>query len=182
MEQITKFCREISNAEFAQIRQSLAMFFQDKVGPPHFFNVVSCGFFRTGALSLSLPGFLLQRIKVSLFLQDGIQNPDGTIAIPKGGPLVNDLTVEAPGAIRFASLLFCVLFSLFGLQLLLSYCSSGGVLRADLHSLQLKPPVQRQTSASIGDLVGNFTQCSVPNCYCSYGRFTTFLSPQGLFF
>lgn len=71
MDQIVKFCKEISNAEFAQIRQSLATFFQDK------------------------------RIKVSLFLQDGIQNPDGTIAIPKAGPLVNDMTVEAPGTIRY---------------------------------------------------------------------------------
>lgn len=68
---ITKFCKEISNAEFGQIRQSLALFFQDK------------------------------RIKVSLFLQDSIQNPDGTIAIPKGGQLVNDETVEAPGSIRY---------------------------------------------------------------------------------
>eukprot|EP00906_Rhabdomonas_costata_P005721 RCo008509 len=71
VDHISKFCKEISNAEFAQIRQSLAAFFQDK------------------------------RIKVSLFLQDGIQNPDGTIALPKAGPLVNDPAVETPGAIRY---------------------------------------------------------------------------------
>mmetsp|Transcript_40029 Transcript_40029/g.66654 ORF Transcript_40029/g.66654 Transcript_40029/m.66654 type:complete len:378 (+) Transcript_40029:36-1169(+) len=69
--QVVKLCSEISNSEFAQIRQSLAKFFQDK------------------------------RIKVSLFLQDGIQSADGTIVIPKGGPLVNDETVEAPGTIRY---------------------------------------------------------------------------------
>eukprot|EP00670_Eutreptiella_braarudii_P015932 CAMPEP_0174327374 /NCGR_PEP_ID=MMETSP0810-20121108/14478_1 /TAXON_ID=73025 ORGANISM="Eutreptiella gymnastica-like, Strain CCMP1594" /NCGR_SAMPLE_ID=MMETSP0810 /ASSEMBLY_ACC=CAM_ASM_000659 /LENGTH=359 /DNA_ID=CAMNT_0015441207 /DNA_START=38 /DNA_END=1118 /DNA_ORIENTATION=- len=69
--QVVKLCSEISNSEFAQIRQSLAKFFQVK------------------------------RIKVSLFLQDGIQSADGTIVIPKGGPLVNDETVEAPGTIRY---------------------------------------------------------------------------------
>lgn len=41
-----------------------------------------------------------QHIKVSLFLQDGIQSPDGTIVLPQAGPLVNDDTVEAPGTIR----------------------------------------------------------------------------------
>jgi len=69
--QMVKLCQEISNAEFAQIRQTLARFFQDK------------------------------HIKVSLFLQDGIQSTDGTILIPQGGPLYNDATVEAPGTIRY---------------------------------------------------------------------------------
>jgi len=69
--QFVKLCKELSSAEFAQIRQTLAAFFQDK------------------------------RIKVSLFLQDNIQNPDGTIALTKGGPIPNDATLEAPGAIRY---------------------------------------------------------------------------------
>eukprot|EP00994_Dinema_validum_P008176 NODE_724_length_1391_cov_56.061848_g533_i0.p1 GENE.NODE_724_length_1391_cov_56.061848_g533_i0~~NODE_724_length_1391_cov_56.061848_g533_i0.p1 ORF type:complete len:376 (-),score=102.16 NODE_724_length_1391_cov_56.061848_g533_i0:173-1300(-) len=68
---LSKLCKEISSAEFAQIRQSLAAFFQDK------------------------------RIKVSLFLQDAIQNPDGSIVIPKGGPLANDESVELPGSIKY---------------------------------------------------------------------------------
>lgn len=70
--QFVKLCKELSSAEFAQIRQTLAAFFQDK------------------------------RIKVSLFLQDNIQNSDGTIALQKGGPLPNDSSVEAPGIIRYA--------------------------------------------------------------------------------
>eukprot|EP00668_Euglena_longa_P011244 GGOE01013633.1.p1 GENE.GGOE01013633.1~~GGOE01013633.1.p1 ORF type:complete len:379 (-),score=69.62 GGOE01013633.1:281-1417(-) len=69
--QVIKLCQEISNSEFAQIRQTLAKFFQDK------------------------------HIKVSLFLQDGIQSPDGTIVLPQAGPIVNDETVEAPGTIRY---------------------------------------------------------------------------------
>lgn len=69
--QIVKLCQEISNTEFAQIRQTLAKKFQDK------------------------------HIKVSLFLQDGIQSPDGSIVINAGGPLVNDDTVEVPGTIRY---------------------------------------------------------------------------------
>jgi hypothetical protein len=64
-------CSEISSSEFSQIRQSLAMFFQDK------------------------------RIKVSLFLQDNIQNGDGSISLQPGGPLYNDETLEAPGTIRY---------------------------------------------------------------------------------
>jgi hypothetical protein len=69
--QIIKFCKEISTAEFAQIRQSLAAFFQDK------------------------------RIKVSLFLQDGIQNSDGTISLIPRSPVISDSTVEVPGTIRY---------------------------------------------------------------------------------
>eukprot|EP00993_Chasmostoma_nieuportense_P001249 NODE_2147_length_1267_cov_117.563158_g2041_i0.p1 GENE.NODE_2147_length_1267_cov_117.563158_g2041_i0~~NODE_2147_length_1267_cov_117.563158_g2041_i0.p1 ORF type:complete len:376 (-),score=106.31 NODE_2147_length_1267_cov_117.563158_g2041_i0:82-1209(-) len=68
---ITKMCTELSSAEFAQIRQSLTSFFQDK------------------------------KIKVSLFLQDGLQNPNGSMVLPSGGPLVNDQTVEAPGSIKY---------------------------------------------------------------------------------
>jgi len=69
--QIVKLCQEISNTEFALIRQTLAKNFQGK------------------------------HIKVSLFLQDGIQSPDGTIVLTPGGPIMNEPTVEAPGTIRY---------------------------------------------------------------------------------
>jgi hypothetical protein len=69
--QLTNKCKELSTAEFAQIRQALAGFLQDK------------------------------RVKVSLFLQDQIQNSDGTIVIPKGGPLPNDATFSVPGTISY---------------------------------------------------------------------------------
>lgn len=72
--QIIKFCKEISSAEFAQIRQTLASFFQDK------------------------------RIKVSLFLQDGIQNSDGTITLVPRTPSLGDNCVEVPGTIRYYDL------------------------------------------------------------------------------
>lgn len=71
MAQLVKLSQEISNSEFAQIRHTLAKFFQDK------------------------------HIKVSLFLQDGIQSPDGTIVLPAAGPVVNDETVEPAGTIRY---------------------------------------------------------------------------------
>jgi hypothetical protein len=69
--QVTRLCKELTTAEFAQIRQALTAFLQDK------------------------------RIKVSLFLQDQIQNPDGTIVLPKGGPLPADTLVDAPGRIKY---------------------------------------------------------------------------------
>jgi hypothetical protein len=59
----------MSPAEFASLKQALCRFFEDK------------------------------HVKVSLFLQDGIQKSDGTIALSNAGPLPPD--VEVPGKIVY---------------------------------------------------------------------------------
>ena len=40
-----------------------------------------------------------KRVKVSLFLQDGIQNLDGTIVVKRDGPVPSGS--EVPGAVRY---------------------------------------------------------------------------------
>mmetsp|Transcript_7727 Transcript_7727/g.12356 ORF Transcript_7727/g.12356 Transcript_7727/m.12356 type:complete len:402 (+) Transcript_7727:65-1270(+) len=59
----------MSVGELALLRHTAARFFQDK------------------------------RVKVSLFLQDGIQNTDGTVILPSGGPVPPG--AEVPGTIKF---------------------------------------------------------------------------------
>eukprot|EP01006_Ploeotia_vitrea_P005535 TRINITY_DN11794_c0_g1_i1.p1 TRINITY_DN11794_c0_g1~~TRINITY_DN11794_c0_g1_i1.p1 ORF type:complete len:377 (-),score=50.37 TRINITY_DN11794_c0_g1_i1:141-1271(-) len=71
IEEFVKLCKELSTAEFAQIHEVLLNFFQNK------------------------------KIKVSLFLQDGIQNSDGTISLKPAGPIPNDVTVAPPGTIKY---------------------------------------------------------------------------------
>lgn len=68
---LTRLCQEMSTSEFYQVRQSFAAFFQDK------------------------------RIKVSLFLQDGIQNPDGRIVLPLSGKASDPQLGKQPGTITY---------------------------------------------------------------------------------
>ena len=105
--QVVKLCQEISNTEFALIRQTLAKNFQGKVC---LLCISLCtlkntsrhgGFAVSVGSSLLFHFFFAQHIKVSLFLQDGIQSPDGTIVLNPGGPIMNEPTVEAPGTIRY---------------------------------------------------------------------------------
>eukprot|EP01062_Namystynia_karyoxenos_P026150 TRINITY_DN20416_c0_g1_i1.p2 TRINITY_DN20416_c0_g1~~TRINITY_DN20416_c0_g1_i1.p2 ORF type:complete len:426 (+),score=147.13 TRINITY_DN20416_c0_g1_i1:108-1280(+) len=66
-----RFSKELSVAEYAQIRMAL--------------------------LGLALH----RRVKVSLFLQEKMQHSDGRFVIPPGGPLANEDLVEAPGVITY---------------------------------------------------------------------------------
>eukprot|EP00741_Cyanophora_paradoxa_P023699 tig00021612_g22893.t1 len=59
----------MSAGELLLVRQTACRFFQDK------------------------------RVKVSLFLQDGIQAPDGTVVLPVGGPMPPG--AEPPGTVRY---------------------------------------------------------------------------------
>ncbi|CEM25755.1 unnamed protein product [Vitrella brassicaformis CCMP3155] len=59
----------LTPAEFALLRQTLAAVFQDR------------------------------RVKVSIFLQDGLQSADGAICVPVGGPLAYG--AERPGVVKY---------------------------------------------------------------------------------
>eukprot|EP00736_Rhodelphis_marinus_P014211 Rmarinus@m.6252 len=68
MSRLTSFYSELPLGDMMLLRQSLCRFVHDR------------------------------RVKVSLFLQDGIQNQDGSIVLPKQSPLPP--RVEAPGTLR----------------------------------------------------------------------------------
>eukprot|EP01002_Notosolenus_urceolatus_P001628 NODE_1423_length_1423_cov_14.397380_g1185_i0.p1 GENE.NODE_1423_length_1423_cov_14.397380_g1185_i0~~NODE_1423_length_1423_cov_14.397380_g1185_i0.p1 ORF type:complete len:453 (-),score=90.70 NODE_1423_length_1423_cov_14.397380_g1185_i0:65-1324(-) len=71
MAKVIQLCRDLSVSELAQIRLDLLTFLQ-------------------GA-----------RVKVSMFLHDGLQLPTGVFVLTPGGSLPSDELVEDPGTIRF---------------------------------------------------------------------------------
>ncbi len=64
-----------------------------------------CGSFTSGVLAdirhMLLNFYQDRRVKVSLFLSDGLQNPDGTFVLGRGGEVTRDPPVQQVGVIRY---------------------------------------------------------------------------------
>lgn len=75
-------------------------------------DVLTCGILADTRHAL-LNFFQGKRVKVSLFLQEGMQNPDATLNIPKDTSLPPLPTCEAPGTIRYYDQGACVLQETF---------------------------------------------------------------------